>query len=237
MRVRVDARCLTGRARTRRRQVERDGDETIEHQRQGARSGRLRICCPHCRSPFEIVVDAPLAEVTCSSCGNPFSLAGDAAESCKAPAVSTIAHFQLIERLGVGGFGTVWKARDTKLDRTVALKIPRQGQLDPSEAESFLREARVAAPLQHPHIVGVHEVGRDGERIYIVYSLGVILFELLTDELPFRGNARMLIHQVGNDEPPSPRKFNSSVLKIATAIVGAAVFGFTLLAVWVLLMV
>ena len=46
-----------------------------------------------------------------------------------------------------------------------------------------------------------------------VYSLGVILFQLLTGELPFRGNARMLMHQVINDEPPSPRKLNGNVPK------------------------
>jgi serine/threonine protein kinase len=44
-----------------------------------------------------------------------------------------------------------------------------------------------------------------------VYSLGVILFELLTGERPFRGNIRMLLHQVINDEPPSPRRLNGAV--------------------------
>ena len=44
-----------------------------------------------------------------------------------------------------------------------------------------------------------------------VYSLGVILFQLLTGELPFRGNARMLMHQVIHDEPPSPRKLNANI--------------------------
>jgi serine/threonine protein kinase len=62
----------------------------------------------------------------------------------------------------------VWKARDTELDRTVALKIPRKGQLDPGETEQFLREARAAAQLRHANIVSVHEVGRDQDTVFIV---------------------------------------------------------------------
>ena len=49
----------------------------------------------------------------------------------------TIGHFELVEQVGMGAFGSVWKAKDTELDRTVAVKIPRRGQLDPTEAWQF----------------------------------------------------------------------------------------------------
>jgi serine/threonine protein kinase len=229
--------------------------------------------------------------------------------------------FELIARVGMGAFGSVWKARDKQLDRTVAVKIPRHSAMTPDEQEKFFREARAAAQLRHPNIVSVHEVGRDGDSLYIVsdfvhgatlgdwfgsqqltsreaadlcakvatalhhaheqgvvhrdlkpanimidaagephlmdfglarrevgevtvttdgqilgtpaymspeqaageshaadrrsdvYSLGVILFQLLTRELPFRGNVRMVMQQVVHDEPPSPRKLNANVDK------------------------
>ena len=69
--------------------------------------------------------------------------------------------FELIERLGQGGYGTVYRARDPQLDREVALKIPRAGLLvDAPDVQRFLREARAAAQLRHPNIVPVHEAGQ-----------------------------------------------------------------------------
>jgi serine/threonine protein kinase len=58
-----------------------------------------------------------------------------------APSLTKLGRFELIERLGVGGFGSVWKARDKELDRTVAIKIPRAGAMTGEDQEKFFREA------------------------------------------------------------------------------------------------
>jgi len=281
----------------------------------------MQIRCPHCQNPFEVVQDDESFDYDCPSCGSSFNLAADTETVSHTvdEAAATIAHFRLTERLGNGKYGTVWKAQDIELDRTVAVKIPRKEKLDAAEGERFLREARTAAQLKHPHIVAVHEVGRHEETLYIasdyvqganlaewlsghrltaresvelcvkvagalehahqagvihrdlkpqnvmmdldgeplltgfglarreageitmtvegdilgtpaymppeqargeghqadarndVYSLGVILYELLTGERPFRGEVRMLIVQILQDDPPSPRKLNRGI--------------------------
>ena len=280
----------------------------------------MHIRCPHCRNPIELIDDSALSSATCPSCGSSFSLIGSEETQTFTPETcDSIGHFQLIEKLGVGAFGTVWMAHDSELDRRVAVKIPRKGQLSPDEAEKFLREARAAAQLNHPGIVNVYEVGREDDTVYIisdlidgltladwltgqqptpreaaelcrkiaealhhahergvthrdlkpanvmidregephlmdfglarreageitmtmdgqvlgtpaymspeqargdahradarsdVYSLGVVLFESMTGETPFRGNTRMLLHQLLTEDVPSPRKLNGSI--------------------------
>ena len=68
--------------------------------------------------------------------------------------------FELLEAVGQGAFGTVYRARDTELERIVAVKVPRSGTFaTPEDKEQFVREARNAARLQHAGIVPVYEVG------------------------------------------------------------------------------
>lgn len=76
----------------------------------------------------------------------------------------TLAHFQVIEPLGSGGMGIVYRAEDSRLKRTVALKVPRpEYRLDTSAKQRFLREARTAAGLDHPNLCSIYEVGESEE--------------------------------------------------------------------------
>jgi serine/threonine protein kinase len=103
--------------------------------------------------------------------------------------------FQLQEQLGSGTFGTVWRAWDTQLQRTVALKVPRIGRFSPDvDFQRILNEAQAVARLNHPHIVRLYNVGRDGNVVYLAseYIEGADLREWLkTNDIDFMGAARL----------------------------------------------
>jgi eukaryotic-like serine/threonine-protein kinase len=81
-------------------------------------------------------------------------------------------HFDVLEKLGEGGMGVVYKARDSHLDRFVAIKVlPSGAAADPERRQRFIQEAKAASALQHPNIVTVHDVGEADGLDFIVMEL------------------------------------------------------------------
>src|SRR6266446_1111076 len=128
--------------------------------------------CPKCHT--QIPPEAP--QGLCPRCllasASIPTEAGQSAEASRPPSLDAIAaafpQLEILEFIGQGGMGMVFKARQPKLDRFVALKLlPQKPAADPAFHERFNREARVLARLSHPNIVSVHDFGQAGPFFYL----------------------------------------------------------------------
>jgi tRNA A-37 threonylcarbamoyl transferase component Bud32 len=152
--------------------------------------------CPECAA--ELPGDAPenlcpkcllqqaLSDSDVDAAGEPSPATGAYEGRFTPPSPADLAvHFpqlEILELLGQGGMGAVYKARQRKLDRLVALKImPPQASADPAFAQRFGREARALARLSHPNIVAVHDYGEAGGLYYFImeYVNGLNLRQLM----------------------------------------------------------
>ena len=116
--------------------------------------------CPACSASVDVSAEEPLARVACPQCGEKFRVE------------RAFDNFVLLETLGIGGMGAVYKARDTQLDRFVALKLLRKDLgTDPREAERLQQEARITASINHPHVIQVYSFGSDHGQFYLVMEL------------------------------------------------------------------
>lgn len=130
----------------------------------GEKTASTTDTCPACGTVIDTTDADPLVRIPCPKCGE------------KIRVHRSFNNFELIETLGIGGMGTVYKARDILLDRFVALKLLRKDLGDEPGAEvdyatRLQQEARVAASVNHPNVVQVFSSGKDHGQFYLVMEL------------------------------------------------------------------
>jgi TolB-like protein/predicted Ser/Thr protein kinase len=122
----------------------------------------------------------------------------------------TLGQYKILDRIGAGGMGEVYRARDTRLGRTVAIKVLVAGVAgDPARRERFLREARATAALSHPNIAALYEIGEDQGQLFLV-------FEFVPGET---------LKTVIAGRPLNPRRAIDLAVQIADALAEAHVVG------------
>ncbi len=116
--------------------------------------------CPNCGSRVDTNGQGPFANVDCSQCGTAVHFE------------RVFEHYIIVEPLGSGGMGSVYKARDTRLNRFVAIKLLREEFADKIDYSTQLQhEARITASINHPHVVKVFGLSRDHGQHYLVMEL------------------------------------------------------------------
>src|SRR5687767_5612637 len=138
--------------------------------RKATKSGDRDTACARCGSLL------PGKSATCAACGlnqkattGVYDVAPAHADDAALVRAALADEYDILEELGRGGMAVVFRARERALDRDVAIKVlPRSLAFDAALVERFQREARIAAALEHPHIVPIHRVGRAGDTIFFV---------------------------------------------------------------------
>lgn len=115
-----------------------------------------------CGHPAEIADGCRLADATCPACQKP--LVVNASELLVGP-------YELVEKLGTGGYGTVWRVRDTRSNDERALKVVSRASLDDHSFSHLVHEVGATRQLRHPNIVTVRDVGQDGQWYYVASDL------------------------------------------------------------------
>ncbi len=148
----------------------------------GQRAGQWRTRCPRCRLPVLLIIHDPAQAPTIERLP---------ADETPPPEVSpaipeTLGGYRILRRLGEGGMGTVYLARQLSLNRNVALKVlSREWQTDPRFLARFVREAHAAAQLVHHNIVQIYDIGNDGA--YHFFSMEYVQGQTLSELVAQRG--------------------------------------------------